>query len=153
MADDKVEDRGSQQSPRNVHISLVKSKPHTARRWRHAITGNLREMGMNVVPRIYKRSALTIRGTLHFLLVEVVRFRVQGLFAYIVCGGRIGDNLFSLTARRTLAFHQRHGAAVDQSKRMKVFERENAVMKGKWGKCLCWKGKECLYLECEGNFS
>ena len=32
-------------------------------------------------------------------------------------------------AGRTLAFFRRHGAAVDRSKRMKVFERENMVKK------------------------
>ena len=86
---------------------------------------------MDIVPRIYKRSALTIRGTLRFLLVGMVRFGIHGLFSYIACSRRIRDNPFSLTVRRTLAFRQCHDAAVDQSKQMKVFEKEDTVKKGK----------------------
>ena len=115
---------------------MTKSKPHMARWWQHVITGNLREMGMNIVPRIYRGSTFAIWGTLRFLLVGMVRFRINGLFAYIVCGGRIRGNLFSFTMGRTLTFHRRHGAAVDRSKQMKVLERENTVKKGKWRKCL-----------------
>ena len=100
---------------------------------------------MGIIPRIYKRSALTIRGTSCFLLVEMVRFGIDGLFAYIARNGSIRDNLFSFTAGRTLAFFQGHGVAVGWSKRMKVFKRENTVKKGKG------KRRKCLCLEYEGN--
>ena len=69
-------------------------------------------MGMNVVPGINKWSALTIRGTLRFFLVEMVRLEVHGLLAYITCGGRIGDNLFSFTVGGALAFHRRYGTGI-----------------------------------------
>ena len=81
--------------------------------WQHVITWNFWEMGMDIIPRIYKRSALSIRGSPRLLIVKMVRFRVHGLFAYIACGGRIGGNFFFLTAGRTLAFRQRHNAMVD----------------------------------------
>ena len=114
--------------------------------WQHVITWNFWEMGMDIIPRIYKRSALSIRGSPRLLLVKMVQFRVHGLFAYITCDGRIGGNLFFLTAGRTLAFRRRHNAMVDQSKRMRMCEKENTVKKGKWRKCLCWKGRRCLCL-------
>ena len=132
---------------------MAKSKPHTARWWRRVITRNFWEMGMDIVPRIYKRSALAIRGLPLLLLVEMVRFGVHSLFAYIACGGRIRGNLFSLTGGRTLAFRRRHDVTVDQSKRMRMCEKENMVKKGKRRKCLCWRGRRCLCLEYEGIFS
>ena len=137
LADDEIRDRGSQRSSRNICIATAKSKPHTARQQRRVITGKLREMGKNIVPRIYKRSAFAIRGTLRFLLIEMVQLRIHGLFAYIACSGRNGGNLFSLTTGKTLTFHRRHGAAIDRSKQIKVFKRESTVKKGKWRKCLC----------------
>ena len=137
MVDDEIRDQRSQWSPRNVCIATTKSKPHTARRQWHVIIENLWEIGMNIVPMIYKRSAFAIWGTLCFLLVRMVRFGINSLFAYIACGGRIEGNLFSLTVGRTLTFCWHHGATVNQSKQMKVFERENMVKKGKWRKCLC----------------
>ena len=70
-----------------------------------------------------------------------------------MCGRNIGDDLFSLTAGRVLAFRGRHGAVVDQSKWMEVFEKENTVKEGKWRKCLCWKRRSCFCLEYEGIFS
>ena len=105
---------------------------------------------MDIVLKIYKRRALTIKGMSRLFLVGMVQFRIHSLFAYIACGRRIGDNLFSLTAGRDLAFHQRHGAAVDRSKLMRVFKKENTVKKGKQRKCLCWRGRRCLCLEYEG---
>ena len=92
---------------------------------------------MDIVQGIYKRSALTIKGTSCLVLIGMVRFKVHSLFAYIACSRRIGVNLFSLMAGGTLAFRRRHGAVVDRNKQMKVFEMENMVKKGKGGKCLC----------------
>ena len=126
---------------------------HTARRRRRVITWNFWEMSMDIVPRIYKRSALTIRGTLRFLLVGMVRFGIHSLFTYIACGRSIRDNLLSLMARRTLAFCRSHGVVVDRSKWMRMFENENMVKKGKRRGCLCWKGRRCLCLEYEWIFS
>ena len=146
-------DRGSQWSPRNVCISTAMIKPHMARRRRRVITRNFREMGMNIVPRIFKRSAFTIWGTLRFLLVGMIRFGIDSLFTYIACSGRIRGNLFSFIVGRTLAFCRRHDIAVDRSKWMRVLEKENTVKKGKWRKCLCWEGRRCLCLEYEGIFS
>ena len=53
---------------------------------------------MGIVPRVYERRALTIRIASCLLLIEMVRFGMGGLFAYISRGRIIGDNLFSLTA-------------------------------------------------------
>ena len=151
--DGKVGNQGSQRSLRNVWVVTAKNNPNTAQWWRRIITGNFWEMGMDVIPGIYKGSALTIRGTPRFLLVRMVRFEIHSLFAYIVCSESIGDNLFSLTVGRALAFRWHHGASVDRSKQMKVFEKENTVKKGKWRKCLCWKGRRRLCLEYERIFS
>ena len=108
---------------------------------------------MNIVPRIYKGGALSIRGMLRFLFVRMVRLGINGLFAYIACGGRIRGSLLSLMARRTLTFCRCHGAAVDRSKRLGVFEKEKTVKKGKQRECLHWKGRRCLCLDYEGTFS
>ena len=70
-------------------------------------------MGMDVIPGIYKGSALTIRGTPRFHLVRMVQFEIHSLFAYIVRSESIGDNLFSLMVGRALAFRWHHGASVD----------------------------------------
>ena len=126
---------------------------HTARRRRRVITWNFWEMSMDIVPRIYKRSALIIRGTLRFLLVGMVRFRIHSLFTYIACERSIRDNLLSLMVGRTLAFCRSHGVVVDRSKRMRMFENENMVKKGKRRGCLCSKGRRCLCLEYEWIFS
>lgn len=80
------------------------------------------------------RGALIIEIMPCLLLIGMVRFRINGLFAYILHSRIIGDNLFSLMARRTLAFCRRHGAAVDRNKWMIVFESENTVKKVKKGK-------------------
>ena len=152
MANDKIGDQGGQRGPRNIRVLPAKSKPHTARRRRCIITGNLGEMGIDIVPRINKRSALAIRGMRRFFLIGMVRLGINDFFTYIACGGRIGDNLFSFMAGRALTFRWRHGAAVDQSKQMRVLEKENTVKRGKRRKCLCWKGRGCLCLECEGTF-
>ena len=136
MVDDKIGNRGSQRSLRNVYIAKAKSKLYMARWPRHVIIRKFWEMGMGIIPKIYKRSTLTIRGTPRFLLIGMVRFRIHGLFAYIVRSGSIRNNLFSLTVGRTLAFRQRHGATVDQSKWMKVFERENTMQNGN-GESVC----------------
>jgi len=54
-------------------------------RWRRRIiTKNLWEMGMNVILGINKWSELTVRGTLSFFLVRMVRLGVHGL----LYGGR-----------------------------------------------------------------
>ena len=111
------QDRGSKRliEP-NIRVSSAKSKPHTARWLRCVITENLGEMGMDIVPRINKRSALTIWGKWCFFLIGMVRFGINNPFAYIKCGGRIRDNLFSLTMGRALTFRWRHGTAVDRGK-------------------------------------
>ena len=137
MAIDEIGDREGQRSPRNIRVLPTKSKPHTARRRRCIITGNLGEMGIDIVPRINKRSALTIRGMRRFFLIGMVRLGINDFFTYIACGGRIGDNLFSLAAGIALSFHRSHGAAVDWSKQMRVLEKENTVKRGKQRKCLC----------------
>ena len=107
--------------------------------------GNFWKMGMGIIPRVYKRSTLTIRIALCLLLIRVVRFKIGGLFAYISRGGIIRGNLFSLMTGRTLAFHQCQGEVVDWSKWVIVFKREDTMKKGKRRKCLC--------LECQGNLS
>ena len=141
--DDKIWNRKSQQSPRCVCVASTKGKPHTAQRQRCVITENFLEMGIGIIPRVYERSTLTLGIASCLLLIGMVRFRIGGLFAYISRGRIIEDNLFSLTARGSLAFRRHHGVAVDRSKWMIVFERENMVKKGKRRKCLC--------LECERN--
>ena len=131
MMDGKVGNQGSQRSLRNVWVVTAKNNPNTAQWWWRIITGNFWEMGMDVIPGIYKGSALTIRGTPRFLLVRMVRFEIHSLFTYIALSGSIGNNLFSLTAGRVFAFRGRHGAVVDQSKRMEVMlEREKLFLFG-----------------------
>ena len=102
--DGKVGNQGSQRSLRNVWVVTAKNNPNTAQWWRRIITGNFWEMGMDVIPGIYKGSTLTIRGTPHFLLVRMVRFEIHSLFAYIVRSESIGDNLFSLTVEELWPF-------------------------------------------------
>ena len=123
---------------------MAKGKSHTAWQRQRVISMNFWEIGMGIIPRVYKRSALTIRITSCLLLIEMVRFRIDGLFAYISRNQIIEDNLFSLTTGRTVAFHQCHGVAVDWSKWMMVFERKNTVKKGKGRKCLCLEYEENL---------
>ena len=86
---------------------------------------------MDIVPRVNKRSAFTIRGTRCFFLIRMVQFGINDFFAHITCGGRIRDNLFSLSVGRALTFHRCHGAVVDRSKQMGVLEKENMVKRGK----------------------
>ena len=71
---------------------------------RRIIAENLWEMGMNVVPGINKWIALTVQGTLRFFLIGMVQLGIHGLFAYVTCGKRIGDNLFSFTMGGALVF-------------------------------------------------
>ena len=91
---------------RNVRNSPAKSEPHMAQ-WR-IIAENLWEMGMNVVPGINKWIALTVQGTLRFFLIGMVQLGVHDLFAYVMYGRRIGDNLFSFTVGGALAFLRRY---------------------------------------------
>ena len=49
-------------------------------------------------------SALTVWVTLHFFLVGMVRLKIHSLLAYVTCGGRSKDNLFSFTVGGDLAF-------------------------------------------------
>ena len=71
-----------------------------------------------------------------FLLIASLLFKVRSLFVYIYCSRIIGGNLFSLMARRTLAFCRRYGGMIYWSKWVEVFEGEDIVKKG--------KGKECF---------
>ena len=86
---------------------------------------------MGIIPWVYERSALTIGIASCLLLIEMVRFRMGGLFPYILFGRIIDGNLFSLTVGRTLAFCQRHDEVVDQSRWVIVFEREDMVKEEK----------------------
>ena len=63
---------------------------------------------MNIVPGINKWSSLIVRGTLHFFLVGMVWLGIHGLLAYVTCGRRSGDNLFSFMVGGALAFRQCH---------------------------------------------
>ena len=63
---------------------------------------------MNIVPGINKWSSLIVRGTLHFFLVGMVWLGIHGLLAYVTCGRRSGDNLFSFMVGGALAFRRRH---------------------------------------------
>ena len=100
---------------------------------------------MGIIPWVYKKSILIVGIALCLLFIKLVRFRMGGLFAYILPGGIIRGNLFSLTARRTLAFCRHLGGVVDWSKWVIVFERKDTVKKRKRRKFLC--------LECQGNLS
>ena len=74
------------------------------------------------------------------LLIGMIWFRMGGLFTYISRGKIIGDNLFSLMARRTLAFHWLHDRVVNWSRWVIVFEREDTVKEEKGRKCLEYEG-------------
>ena len=112
LVNDKIRDWEGQRGPRNVHISPVKSEPHTSRQQRRVIARNLWEIGINVIPGINKWSALTIWVTLHFFLIGMVRLRIHGLLTYVTHGRRSGDNLFSFMVVGALAFRQRHYAGI-----------------------------------------
>ena len=75
LADDKIGDWRSQWSPRYISIAATKGKPHMARQWWRVITGNFWEMGKGIIPRVYKRNALTIRIAPCFLLIGMAQFR------------------------------------------------------------------------------
>ena len=64
---------------------------------------------------------------------------MDGLFAYILHGKIIGDNLFSFTMGRTLAFRWRHDGVVDQSRQVVMFKREYTTNEKKGRKCLEYK--------------
>ena len=95
---------------------------------------------MGIIPWVYERSALTIEIKPCLLLIGTIQFGIGGLFAYILRGKIIRDNLFSLTAGRTLAFHRHHDRLVDRSRWVIVFEREDMVKEEKWRKCLEYEG-------------
>ena len=73
---------------------------------------DLWEMGVDIVPRINKRSTFTVWGMLRFFRIGMVRIEIHGLLTYIMCDGRIGDDLFSLTTGRALAFHRRYNTGI-----------------------------------------
>ena len=115
---------------------------NTARQWRRVLTKNFWKMGIGVVPRVYKGSALTIQVAASFPLIGTLQFRVRSLFSYVFCGRIIRGDLFSLTAGRTLAFRRHHGGMIHQSKWVKVFEGEDTTKKRKRKECfvlVTWK--------------
>ena len=140
LVDNKIWNRRSQRSLRYICVATVKGKPHTAWRWWHVLTGNFQKMGIGIIPWVYERSALTIEIKPCLLLIGTIQFGIGGLFAYILRGKIIRDNLFSLTAGRTLAFHRHHDRLVDRSRWVIVFEREDMVKEEKWRKCLEYEG-------------
>ena len=135
MVDNKIGNRKSQHSPRYIRVATAKGKPHTARRRRRVLIGNLWKIGIGIIPRVYKRSAFTIEIASCLLLIRIVRFGIGGLFAYLSRGNIVEGHLFPLTTGRTLAFHRRHDGVVDRS-RWVVFEGDYMVKEGKGRKCL-----------------
>ena len=101
---------------------------------------NSKRMGISIIQRVYEKSTLTIGIVPCLLLIGMVRFGMGGLFAYILRGRIVGGDLFSLMARRTLAFRLCHDGVIDQGRWVIVFEREDTVKEEKGRKCLEYEG-------------